>query len=80
MLKQLSDEMHQSNAEKVDGVTIAGDFNQDVSSDWTQKCMRENGLVEVHETTNNTEDNRKDNTHTKGSKQIDVTIVTDRTM
>ena len=65
MLKQLSEEVQQSNAEKVDDVTIAGDFKQDVCSEWTQKFMRENGLVEVYETVNNIQDNRKDNTHEK---------------
>ena len=47
---------------------IAGDFNQDVSSEWMQKFMRENGLVEVHESINNIEENRRDNARTKRSK------------
>ena len=42
--------------------------------------MRENGLVEVHDVVNNTEDNRKDNVHTKRSKQTDSIMATDRTM
>ena len=59
---------------------IAEDFNQDVSSERIQKFMRENRLVEVHETINNIEDNRKDNTHTKRSKQIDAIMATNGLM
>ena len=72
--------MRQSNAEKFDDVLIAGDINQDVSSEWTQKFMKENGLAEVHEIVNEAEDDRKDNTHAKESKKIDAMMATDRTM
>ena len=57
--------MYQSNTEKVDDVLIAGDFNQDVSSERIQIFMRENGFVEVHETANNIKDKGKHNTCAK---------------
>ena len=42
--------------------------------------MRENGLAEVHKTTNNTKDNRKGNTHAKGTKKVDAMMATDGVM
>jgi len=68
LLTNLSEEIIKSKEEKVDNVMISRDFNQDIQGERIQRFMRENRLVEVHETMNNIENNRRDKTHKTGSK------------
>jgi len=41
---------------------LAGDFNQDVDGNQMRRFMRENRLLEVHETLNENNAHEKDNT------------------
>ena len=68
LLKQLIEEIRQLHLEKVDDVLIVGDSNQDMDGEPMREFMRWNVLIEVHDDVNNTEENSKDNKHTKGSK------------
>jgi len=56
----------------VEGILVAGDFNQDIDHQRIQQFMTENGLYEVYQEVNDFEDCSRDKTYKKGSNQIDV--------
>jgi len=77
LLEKLSLEVEKARNEGVKDIIIAGDFNQDIDGDQMRKFMRENGLFEVHEMVNETDNYLKDRTQENSTKQIDAVLATE---
>ena len=56
---------------------MARNFNQGINGDQMRRFIRENGLLEVHKTLNETDKMDKDNTQESGVKQIDAVLATE---
>ena len=77
LLKELSDEISLLREERIEGIIIAGDINQDITHIQIQKFMQENGLFEIHQELTNEEETTRDRTYKNRSKQIDAVLGTE---
>jgi len=80
LLEKLLLEVEKARNEGVKDIIIAGDFNQDIDGDQMRKFMRENGLFEVHEMVNETDNYLKDRTQENSTKQIDTVLATEEVL
>jgi len=76
VLEEISKEIKLLQHEGVNGIILAGDFNQDIGSDRIQRFLCENGLYEVHREVNECEEQVRDKTYQSGSNQLDAVFVT----
>ena len=77
LLDQLTKETKKAQNEKVNDIIMARNFNQGINGDQMRRFIRENGLLEVHKTLNETDKMDKDNTQESGVKQIDAVLATE---
>ena len=66
MLQELSNEINDLRTNRIEGIVITGDMNQDISNDQMQQFIRENGLYEIHQEMNEQEEEERDRTYKNG--------------
>ena len=68
MLRDLTNEINTLKNKGIQEITIMGDMNQDITSDQIQQFIRENGLYELHQEMNDTDEIERDRTYKKGAE------------
>lgn len=62
--------------ENMNDIIIAGDLNKDISLKDIKRFFIEQGLFDIHNIVNETEDRQMDSTYKYGSKYIDIVAAT----